>query len=439
MAHVIAMSASGGNLYLAYLVAAQPYIFQQTEDGVWHQSMSLGEPLPPGVDGFASIVGLDDVFIALANEDNIEGNEDPASGGLYYTTQNNGAWSSWAPLSSDDFGPVPFTDFAAAWIDDPDTIYFPQANNRMLMVAAAGPLSDGPVSGLGVTTLCGVPGAMSVTFPLVATISTWGAHNLGQPGSDCISVVSAGQGVGVVFYLNGGFQQQAEYGAYALQCFVNYGADGVQWDNSPLPGIDPDAAGGPIVVGSVVTALGNPDGIIQVLLVTPPPPPEVANPIGTPGQIWLLYCGAEQIRNFSNPNVPLVNWIAYGLLPPTAPVAQVAMGVGNVGNLQVVCISLPAGGNGYGFPYLVWQDTDGNWWPYNNGQAVGTASTALPDGGPGQQVMPVTDMAVGMGWNGGQPALQVGYFGSDGNIYINWQDAYGNWSWYGGTPGPGLP
>ena len=305
----------------------------------------------------------------------------------------------------------------------------------MLMVGAAGIVPA--AAQLGLTTLCGIPGAMNATFPMVASYSTWGAHNLGQPGHDCISVVSAGQGVGVVFYLNGGLQQQAGYGDFLLQCFVNHAADGFRWDNSPLPQIDP--AGGPVVVCSVVTAVGNPDGIIQVLLVTPPPPPEEPNPIGTPGQVWLLYCSPEQIRNHSNPSVPLVNWIAYGTLPATAPVAQVATGVGNVGNLQVVCVSLPAGDYSDGFPYLVWQDTCGNWWPYDNGQAAGTAATALPDGGPGQQVMPVTDMAVGMGWNGGQPALQVGYFGNDGNIYINWQDTYGNWYWYGGTPGPGLP
>jgi hypothetical protein len=48
--------------------------------------------LPPGLNGVAWVVGLDDVFIALANSENIVGDGNPASGGLYYTTQNNGAW-----------------------------------------------------------------------------------------------------------------------------------------------------------------------------------------------------------------------------------------------------------------------------------------------------------------------------------------------------------
>jgi hypothetical protein len=306
------------------------------------------------------------------------------------------------------------------------------------MVGAAGIGMNGGAQQFVLTTLCGIPGTMNLTMPMAASYTPWGAHGLGQPGYDCISVVSAGQGVGVVFYLSPGFQQKAQYGSYLLQCFVNYAGDGISWDNSPVQTqIDP--AGSTVVVGSVVATPGNPDGIIQVLLVTPPPPPEVQSPIGTPGQVWLLYCSPETIRNFSNPNVPIVNWIAYGLLPATAPVAQVATGVGNSGNLQVVCISLPLGNYAYGFPYLFWQDTYGNWWPYYNGQSEGTAGTALPDGGPGQQVMPVADMAVGMGWNSGQAALQVGYFGNDGNIYINWQDTYGNWYWYGGTPGPGLP
>jgi hypothetical protein len=94
MAHKIAMSASGGNLCLAYLDAAQPYVFQQTQEGVWHQSVFLGQQIPPEVNGFASIIGLDDLFIALANSNNIEGDGDPTSGGLYYTTQNNGVWSA---------------------------------------------------------------------------------------------------------------------------------------------------------------------------------------------------------------------------------------------------------------------------------------------------------------------------------------------------------
>jgi hypothetical protein len=127
-----------------------------------------------------------------------------------------------------------------------------------------------------------------------------------------------------VFYLNGGSQQQAQYGAYDLQCFVNYAADGVRWDNSPLPGIDP--GGGPIVVGSVVTPLGNPDGIILLHL----------------HQRWRArlahrarYGSSIVARSRSNPDVPLVNWLAHGLLPATAPVAQVATGGSIIADDQI--------------------------------------------------------------------------------------------------------
>jgi hypothetical protein len=87
------------------------------------------------------------------------------------------------------------------------------------------------------------------------------------------------------------------------------------------------------------------------------------------------------------------------------------------GNLQVVGLS-------DGLPYLVQQDAAGNWTPY-----MGSQGQQLPLY-PGFAVT-FTDLCMGMGPQG---SLQVGYLGSDGNIYVSWQDQNNEWGFYGPLP-----
>jgi hypothetical protein len=135
-------------------------------------------------------------------------------------------------------------------------------------------------------------------------------------------------------------------------------------------------------------------------------------------------------------------WADYGPLlpantinPPTWITA--AAGIGNAGNLQVVGI----GPTVYPqfLPWLIWQDTAGAWSPFpfdpNTGEYTDLASGF---GYLGNAPYPV-DLAIGTGWSGNAPALQVGYLGTDGNIYITWQDSAGTWHWYAGQQGNGLP
>ena len=110
------------------------------------------------------------------------------------------------------------------------------------------------------------------------------------------------------------------------------------------------------------------------------------------------------------------NWSNYGALPGPSGVqfSTVAMGRGNLGQLQVVGI-----GKADGMPYLIWQDTSGNW--HNFGQ--------LPN-----PRVPFVSVAMGAG-NGGR--LQVVFIGkSDGQPYLIWQDTNGSWNNFGKLPNP---
>ncbi len=118
------------------------------------------------------------------------------------------------------------------------------------------------------------------------------------------------------------------------------------------------------------------------------------------------------------------NWTWYGPLPNPAGVSFIsvaaASGVGG-GSLQVVGI-----GAADGMPYLIWQNAQGTWFPYSNPNGGGMK---LPYNGP-----QIQDLAIGVGGMGSQGYLQVGYIGTDGKIYVNYQDPSGTWGSYGPLP-----
>jgi len=122
------------------------------------------------------------------------------------------------------------------------------------------------------------------------------------------------------------------------------------------------------------------------------------------GQLYLIW---QDARSGS--------WFWGGTLPiqPGLNVATLATGVGNGGNLQVVCAAAES-------LYLLWQDRPSGRWSWY-GQ--------LPDGVPGVALFPVV---TGIG-NG--PNLQVIAAGGDGVNYLVWQDGpTGRWNWYGQLP-----
>jgi hypothetical protein len=43
---------------------------------------------------------------------------------------------AWEPLQTGDFGPVPFRDFAAAWIDDSRSLFLPVATSNVFALDA---------------------------------------------------------------------------------------------------------------------------------------------------------------------------------------------------------------------------------------------------------------------------------------------------------------
>ena len=110
-------------------------------------------------------------------------------------------------------------------------------------------------------------------------------------------------------------------------------------------------------------------------------------------------------------------WSFYGKLPTSSTSLKfnsVATGIGT-GCLQVICLSE------YGWPYLIWQDKQGNWYSYGK----------LPD--INADIPGFKALATGIG-NGGN--LQVVLLGKyDGLPYLIWQDnKNGSWSYYGVLP-----
>jgi hypothetical protein len=151
------------------------------------------------------------------------------------------------------------------------------------------------------------------------------------------------------------------------------------------------------------------------------------------GEAWDMY------NAFGTPQGSVVP----NITNDTPSLSTFACGANSGGILQVVCVGAPESrltGNpplppG---PYLVWQDTGGQWNPYLYENGPWTSLIGEPDGAAGS---PMVDVAIGEGWNGtGQPALQVAYLFQNGQVYVSYQnDADGQWFFYAGASGDGLP
>jgi hypothetical protein len=148
------------------------------------------------------------------------------------------------------------------------------------------------------------------------------------------------------------------------------------------------------------------------------------------GQPWLFF------------SVDGVNWRMYGNLLPynvfnPPSLDKLATGYDAAGNLQVVVL----GNNGSGeLPYLFWQNSANQSWNlFQFDSQSGGLVGALNNPFAGLENIEPIDLAMGSGWNGPGPALQVAYLGSDYNVYLSWQDNEGNWYSYSGLEGNGLP
>jgi hypothetical protein len=199
---------------------------------------------------------------------------------------------------------------------------------------------------------------------------------------------------------------------------------------------------------SVRLVNGNRDGTLQAILLTAPTTPQTGPKIGLPPYKPTLFWDTSGTGSA---------WSFYpqpAALDDANAVVMTAAAIDNGGNLQVIGIGAsgvpipvplpPNVAYPYAYPYWptiapvvdsypygFWQDTGGNWNLYSNGDSVGPPwSTRLPAQNH------VCDLAVAMGPQG---YLQVGYIGFDGNVYINWMEPEGNWNWYPGLKGDGLP
>jgi hypothetical protein len=369
MLHKIAMGrTSKGDLNLIYLDGGgNPYAFKQTADGVWHGPTAV----PSLQKTFVAILALDDGYGLLALDHD---------GHLWSTTQNQDVWNQNGFSRLPNASNLAFSDFSAAEVKG-----FP------LLVAAGG----GAVGGL--------PNVFAQTGYLAGGDTTQPVPMVGGNGMNHSSVAVVGidpmsgppdrpddTPTAVVFvgYLAAGV-------AGWFGCFTS--TDGKIW----LAAAMPPSSNEFIRVGDVAALVSGGDGNLQAILLSADGLPYLVWDTSGTGSKWSFYQNGGKLPN--------PNGLQYTMM---------AAAKGNGGNLQVVGISEE-------LPYLIWQDTGGNWHPYTNPQGQGMQ---LPNANP---AVPVVDLAMG---TGNQGVLQVGYIGQDGKIYVNWQDKNGNWGWYGPLP-----
>ncbi|HTW47772.1 MAG TPA: hypothetical protein VMD92_07480 [Acidobacteriaceae bacterium] len=391
-------------LFLTWLDAnGEPSVFQQTTDGVWLPSQPL---TAPGGTGLASIVGVGNYLVALGQDQQLYAAYFSQAG----DTPNVFGWSAFQPIFPTLFEyaqggdivnpPVNFDDFSAtlAWFDGVVSL---------VIVASAKSVSQTPV-GPGDAGFFAYTVNLTATAGFTVNSGSWASVSQSSQGG-----VQSGQCPALAQTPN-------------LQSIALLGTDaGVLAGWSTSNGSDWLAANtadelliGPGIDQIVLTQGASTQPLQAVILV-----------FGKPLLCWDS-SGNGSIWSYYGPLLP-----ANTINPPTWTTA--AAGTGNAGNLQVVGI----GPTVYPqpLPWLVWQSPAGAWSPFpydpNTGEYVDLASGFGP---LGNGTYPA-DLAIGTGWSGNAPALQVGYLGQDGNIYITWQDSGGTWHWYPGLQGHGLP
>ncbi len=141
---------------------------------------------------------------------------------------------------------------------------------------------------------------------------------------------------------------------------------------------------------------------------------KVATGVGNGGNLQVVCIGENDDQPYliwqNNANGV---WSYYGVLPNTnqTPYSGVATGVGNGGNLQVVCI-----GKNDHQPYLIWQNSQGGWSDYG----------ALPN----PNKTPFSSVAIGVGNAGNLQVVCTGR--DDGQPYLIWQaSTTGTWYSFG--------
>jgi len=439
MAHGIAACSCGGSLFVAYLAAGpgntnQLIALQQTQDGVWQAPVALGIPdndvsglnaVPPPL---KSVVGVENWFIVLDGFGVLYAISPP--GNPFFNPANQ-RWSDYIELPMVSFPneapQVVVVDFAVASLEQQGIVVAAIDDNYQVWMWFGIPQTN-PLQ------INGLPGA----WPLTTAWSQAGGAALGKIGIDQISVAYTAGSIVVLAITdetNPGnptpptlqiwSQVPIFEGLYPWNPDLGFvGFEEFNQAALPAGGLFP-ALVGPNALSGGILASGNPNGTLQAILLP-------SNAFGQPGGPILVWDSSGDGTAWSlYINVHLLP--ANVINPPSF--VSVAAGTGNAGYLQVV-------GLGHGvyppsLPYLIYQDDNGNWFPFpysNDGEYVD-----LANGFPGGGIYPV-DLAIGMGYGpNAQQYLQVAYLGSDGGIYLSYQDTNGTWHWYAGRNGAGLP
>lgn len=384
MGHKIAMcqNAVSGNLNLVYLDGSgKPCTFKQTQDGVWHPTKAAG--------GLALQVPVQETLSFTAVK-GINGNEGLAAGllaiatdgSLWYTTQDsNDNWSTGLfiqlPNIFDDSGNIcAYADVEADWVRGwglcmATLAYNPAAPSGNWFLNVQ--FGGPPLNAMSQPNVLSRAGSLSIASIAVAGIDAF--YSDPDRGGDEYDVPMA-----VIMMQGTGARVSPFATAYTCDDAVNWNTYDQTFDQ---------------IVGATWTFAALAPGNARMLQLLG------LDENGYPQLVW------DQSGNGSA-------WVG-AQLPNSLKIAFSALAAypGNDSNLQVVGI-----GKSDGLPYLFWQSaTDGNW----NECFQLPIDAAVPA---------ISDLCMGMGT---QRYLQVGYI-AGGKIYVNWQDTFGNWAWYGPLP-----
>jgi hypothetical protein len=375
--HQIAMStAPTGDLNLIFLDAnGQPQSFRQTADGVWHPLKSGGGvPLAiPNPTGisFTAIKGMIDGYGLVALDQ---------TGSLWFTSQRGNIWNA------DGFSRL--AALPGQQVIDFDICEVRGSPLFVAFVANPGTLATsvfaqwGPLNAL--TQPVALPGAVGVHAVGFKwnSVAIAGLDPRDQGGGDTPIALA----VGTPNQSGGSIDNFIEFSASSD--FVNWQA-----------GQGPQAAINETFV-RVAALIPGYQGFLQAIVLDQNGVPYLYKDTSGSGSNFALS------GKLLNP---------YGLQYST-----MAACVGTDGNFQVVGLCK-------GLPYLVTQSAaNGAWSAFKNPNGQGSQLPMTT-----RSAVPLKDLVMGYG---NQRLLQVGYLGEDG-IYVNFQQANGNWGWFGPLPG----